>query len=151
MLTSTCQVPSTAKAYSLNYTVVPKEPLGFLTTFPLTGQSRPGVSTLNAPTAVTANAAIVPAGDNGDVSVFVTNDTELIIDINGYFAPPASGGLSLYNLAPCRVYDCAPKLERSLSSTAWASMSQAAVVMPLPMRNLISSTRPSFPPTRCRS
>ena len=55
--------------------------------------------------AVTANAAIVPAGDNGDVSVFVTNDTELIIDINGYFAPPASGGLSLYNLAPCRVYD----------------------------------------------
>jgi sugar lactone lactonase YvrE len=105
VLTSTCQVPSTAKAYSLNYTVVPKEPLGFLTTFP-TGQTRPGVSTLNAPTGtVTANAAIVPAGDNGDVSVFVTNDTELIIDINGYFAPPASGGLSLYNLAPCRVYD----------------------------------------------
>jgi sugar lactone lactonase YvrE len=105
VLTSTCQVPSMARAYSLNYTVVPKEPLGFLTTFP-TGQTRPAVSTLNAPTGtVTANAAIVPAGDNGDVSVFVTNDTELIIDINGYFAPPASGGLSLYNLAPCRVYD----------------------------------------------
>jgi sugar lactone lactonase YvrE len=105
VLTSTCQVPSTAQAYSLNYTVIPKEPLGFLTTFP-TGQIQPGVSTLNAPTgSVTANAAIVPAGDNGDVSVFVTNDTELIIDINGYFAPPASGGLSLYNLAPCRVYD----------------------------------------------
>jgi len=103
--TSTCQVPAAAKAYSLNYTVVPKEPLGFLTTFP-TGQTRPVVSTLNAPTGtVTANAAIVPAGDNGDVSVFVTNNAELIIDINGYFAPPASGGLSLYNLAPCRVYD----------------------------------------------
>jgi hypothetical protein len=98
-------VPSTAKAYSLNYTVIPKEPLAFLTTFP-TGQTRPVVSTLNAQTGtVTANAAIVPSGDNGDLSVYVTNDSELIIDINGYFAPPASGGLSLYNLAPCRVYD----------------------------------------------
>ncbi len=105
VLMSTCQVPTAAKAYSLNYTVIPKEPLGYLTTFP-TGQTRPVVSTLNAPTgSVTANAAIVPAGDNGDISVYVTNSAELIIDINGYFAPPASGGLSLYNLAPCRVYD----------------------------------------------
>ena len=105
MLTSTCQVPGTAKAYSLNYTVLPKGPLGYLTTWP-TGQTRPMVSTLNATTGtITANAALVPAGDNGDLSVYVTNDTDLIIDINGYFAPPASGGLSLYNLTPCRVYD----------------------------------------------
>lgn len=103
--TSSCQVPASAKAYSLNYTVVPKKPLGYLTTWP-TGKDRPLVSTLNAPTGtITANAAIVPAGDNGDVSVFVTDDTELIVDINGYFAPPANGGLSLYNLEPCRVYD----------------------------------------------
>jgi len=105
VLTSSCQVPISAKAYSLNYTVVPKVPLTYLTTWP-TGQPRPVVSTLNAPTGtITANAAVVPAGDNGDLSVFVTQDTELIIDINGYFAPPASGGLSLYNLTPCRVYD----------------------------------------------
>src|SRR4051812_6567190 len=101
ILTSACNIPAAAKAYSLNYTVVPKEPrLGYLTIWP-TGQTRPGVSTTNAPTGtITANAAIVPAGDNGDVSVYVTHDTNLIIDINGYFAPPASGGLSLYNLAP---------------------------------------------------
>jgi hypothetical protein len=37
--------------------------------------------------------------------VFATNDTDLVIDIDGYFAPPASGGLSLYNLSPCRVLD----------------------------------------------
>src|SRR5437667_6327422 len=79
--------------------------LGFLTTWP-TGQSQPLVSTLNAPTgAVTANGAIVPAGTNGDVSVFVTNDSDLVIDINGYFAPAGPNGLSLFNLSPCRVLD----------------------------------------------
>jgi hypothetical protein len=94
-----------AQAYSLNYTSVPNGPLGFLTTWPA-GQSQPLVSTLNAPTgAVTANAAIVPAGTNGDISVFVTNNSDLVIDIDGYFAPAAGGGLSLYSLNPCRVLD----------------------------------------------
>lgn len=91
--------------YALNYTAVPKTPLSWLTTWPA-GQQRPLVSTLNAPTgAITANAALVPAGNNGNVSVYVTNDTDLIIDISGYFAPPATGGISLYNLVSCRVYD----------------------------------------------
>jgi len=107
ILSSSCNVPSTAQAYSLNFTSVPRGPLGFLTAWPA-GQTQPLVSTLNAPTGtVTANAAIVPAGTNGDVSVFVTNDSDLVIDINGYFAPPGTGtgGLSLYNLVPCRVLD----------------------------------------------
>jgi len=47
----------------------------------------------------------VPAGSNGDVSVFVTNNADLVIDVNGYFAPPGTGGLSLYALTPCRVLD----------------------------------------------
>ena len=34
-----------------------------------------------------ANAAIVPAGPNGAISIFVTNDCDVIIDVNGYFAP----------------------------------------------------------------
>ena len=105
VLTSSCQIPASARAYSLNYTVVPKVPLGYLTTWPA-GQNRPTVSTLNSPTgAITANAAVVPAGVNGDLSVYVTHATDLVIDINGYFAPPANGGLSLYNMTPCRVYD----------------------------------------------
>jgi hypothetical protein len=64
------------------------------------------VSTLNALTGtVTANAAIVPAGQNGDISVYPSQDTDLVIDINGYFAPEGPGGLSLYSTAPCRVLD----------------------------------------------
>jgi hypothetical protein len=105
ILSGPCNLPATAKAYSLNFTAVPKGPLGFLTTWPA-GQTQPLVSTLNANTgAVTANSAIVPAGTNGDISVFVTNDSDLVIDLNGYFAPPATGGLSLYALTPCRVLD----------------------------------------------
>jgi hypothetical protein len=29
----------------------------------------------------------------------------VILDVNGYFAPPATGGLSLYTVEPCRVID----------------------------------------------
>jgi hypothetical protein len=36
---------------------------------------------------VVANAAIVPAGTNGAISIYVTNPTQVILDINGYFAP----------------------------------------------------------------
>jgi hypothetical protein len=36
---------------------------------------------------VVANAAIVPAGANAAISVFVTQPTHVVLDINGYFAP----------------------------------------------------------------
>ena len=106
LLSGSCNIPSTAQAYSLNYTVAPVgATLGFLTTWP-TGQTQPLVSTLNAPVRTSiSNAAIVQAGTNGAVSVFVSDDSSLTIDINGYFAPPAVGGLSLFNLTQCRVLD----------------------------------------------
>jgi uncharacterized repeat protein (TIGR03803 family) len=102
---SDCQIPPSAQAYSLNITAVPSGTLNYLTIWP-TGQAQPTASTLNAGTGtVTANAAIVPAGSNGDVSVFVTNDIELVMDVNGYFAPPAAGGANLYTTVPCRMLD----------------------------------------------
>lgn len=110
LLESPC-IPSSAnvQAYSLNFTVVPKTPGGvaYLTVWPQ-GQSKPLVSTLNDLTnTIVANAAIVPAGTGGEggVATYASNDTDLIIDINGYFAAPASGGLSFYALTPCRVID----------------------------------------------
>jgi hypothetical protein len=82
-----CNVPSTAVAYSVNVTVVPDGPLGFLTAWP-TGAPLPDVSTLNSwDGSVVANAAIVQAGTNGAISVFVTDPTHVVLDINGYFAP----------------------------------------------------------------
>jgi hypothetical protein len=100
-----CVVPATAQAYSLNLTAVPPGPLGYLTVWPK-GGSQPTVSTLNDQTGtIVANAAIVPAGAGGEISVFPLNDTNLVIDIDGYFAPPATGGLALYAVIPCRVFD----------------------------------------------
>ncbi len=101
-----CGIPASAQAYSLNFTAVPHGSLGYLTVWP-TGLPQPYVSTLNAPTAtVTANAAIVPAGTSGSINAFATNDTDLVIDANGYFAPAGNpGALSLYNFQPCRVLD----------------------------------------------
>ena len=102
---SACGIPAGAQAYALNMTVVPTAPVGYLTTWPA-GSPQPVVSTLNAPTGtVTSNAAIVPAGVNGAIAVYVTNATNLIIDINGYFAPPGAGSLDFYTATPCRVLD----------------------------------------------
>ena len=102
-----CNTPDGAAAYSLNLTVVPRQPLGSLMVWPA-GQSQPSVSTLYSPTGdVVANAAMVQAGQNGKVAVYPSSDTDLIIDIDGYYAPASSapGGLSLYTLMPCRPLD----------------------------------------------
>ncbi len=51
----------------------------------------------------------MPAGTSGNISVFVSDDADVILDIDGYFAPQAAGGLSLYATTPCRVIDTRPK------------------------------------------
>jgi hypothetical protein len=100
-----CGVPSNASAYSLNVTAVPHGPLAYLTLWPA-GESQPHVSTLNAFTGtITANAAVVRAGVDSSISVYSSNATDLVVDINGYFAPPGIGGLSLYRMTPCRLVD----------------------------------------------
>jgi hypothetical protein len=105
VLSSSCSLPAGAAAYSLNMTVVPPGTLNYLTAWP-TGTEQPLVSTLNDDTGtVVANAAITPAGAGGSIDVFVTQQTHLIIDVNGYFAPLGAGGLQFFALTPCRVVD----------------------------------------------
>jgi hypothetical protein len=106
ILASPCGLPANAQAYSLNFAAVPKGPsVGFMTAWP-DGQARPLVASLNDPTGtVLSNAVIVPAGTGGAVDVFTTDNTDLVIDINGYFAPQGPSGLSLYTVTPCRVLD----------------------------------------------
>jgi N-acetylneuraminic acid mutarotase len=103
---TTCGIPTSATAYSLNITALPHGPLTYITAWPQ-GQSMPLASVLNALTGtVVANAALIPAGSpNGGVSVYASNDTDLVIDADGYFAPPDTGGLSFYAASPCRVLD----------------------------------------------
>jgi uncharacterized repeat protein (TIGR01451 family) len=100
-----CNIPVMARAYSLNVTAVPSGALGYLTAWP-TGQSQPGTTTLSATTGVvTGNAALVAAGTSGSIDLFASNTTDVVIDINGYFAPTGTGGQSLYTILPCRVLD----------------------------------------------
>ena len=105
---SGCGIPATALAYSLNVTVVPRAPLGYLTVWP-GAASRPLVSTLNsADGRVKANAAIVPIGSGAStIAAFATSDTDLVLDINGYFIDPElkPNALAFYPLSPCRISD----------------------------------------------
>jgi len=59
-----------------------------LTLWPQTA-AQPLVSTLNAVDgAVTSNMSAVPSGGlNAGISAFTTNNTHLILDMSGYFAP----------------------------------------------------------------
>lgn len=87
MTASACGLPTAAQGYSLNATVVPPGPFGYLTLWP-SGQNRPVVSTLNAlDGAITSNAAIVPVGNLGSISGFVDSRSHLLLDVSGYFAP----------------------------------------------------------------
>ncbi len=98
---------SSAKTYSLNVTLVPIDngPVSYLTIWPA-GQTQPVVSLMNSLDGrIKANAAIVPAGTSGGVSIYVTNTTNVVVDIDGYFAPPSGSTLQFYPLTPCRVAD----------------------------------------------
>jgi hypothetical protein len=82
-----CSVPTNAQAFVMNATVVPSGPLGFLTLWP-DGTPQPLVSTLNAGDgAVMSNMAIVGT-TNGSIDAFASSDTQLILDVSGYFALP---------------------------------------------------------------
>ncbi|BDC48492.1 hypothetical protein F183_A08080 [Bryobacterales bacterium F-183] len=102
-----CSIPASAKAYALNITAIPRTTLGYLTVWP-TGQPQPVVSTLNAPTgAITANGAITVAGSNGSIDVFANGDTDLLVDVTGYFDIDVAGAATLpyYTINPCRMAD----------------------------------------------
>src|SRR5262249_29300186 len=95
---------------SFNFTALPYpslgHALGYLEIWPTDQRPSNPVSTLNNPTGTyVANAALVPAGTAGKITVYASGDTDLLIDVNGYFSNTGSGGLSLYPVNPCRVLD----------------------------------------------
>jgi Beta-propeller repeat len=133
ILASSCGLPANAQAYSLNFAAVPKGPsLAFLAAWPA-GQAQPLVASLNDATGtVLSNAVIVPAGVGGSVNVFATDATDLVIDINGYFAPQGPGGLSLYTVTPCRVLDSRlPEGSPPFSTTRDVNVTAASCGVPV--------------------
>jgi IPT/TIG domain/Metallo-peptidase family M12 len=88
-LTSTCGVPTTAKAISVNLTVTGATAPGFVSLFPGDGIA-PATSNINFATGQTrANNAVVLLATNGSGSLAVLNGAagtvHFILDVNGYF------------------------------------------------------------------
>jgi len=88
-------IPSDATAVLVNVTAAgPVEP-GFITVH-ARGESRPSASNLNyVPGSNTANVAIARLGIGGDICVFTSAPTNVIVDVAGYFTgtpPPSAGG-----------------------------------------------------------
>jgi len=104
-----CQIP-VASAYSTQLTLAPGEltngnPVAFLTAWPA-GVGRPNISNMNAFFGyAVANSGIIPASSNGSINVFALDATNLIIDVNGYFAPDdgTGRGLLYFPTTQCKV------------------------------------------------
>lgn len=98
-----CPVP-VAAAYSVTVTVVPTLTLAYLTAWP-SGRGQPNVSSMNSPSGrVLANSIFLPASSDGSVNIFAFDKADIIVDINGYFAPDDGvNGLFYYPARQCRL------------------------------------------------
>jgi lysyl endopeptidase len=89
IVTGTCGVPSTAKAVSVNVTVVGAAADGFMTLYP-SDQSLPPASTVNFQAGQTrGNNAIIGLATDASGGITVANGSagtaHFILDVNGYF------------------------------------------------------------------
>ncbi len=96
-LTGRCGIAVAAQAVSLNVTVTNAQGPGFILIYPL-GAAQPVVSTLNYSAGQTvANAAVVALGTGGGVTVVAgVSGTDLILDVNGYYAATGAGAQNTF-------------------------------------------------------
>ena len=102
-------VPANAAAVTGNITVVPSG-AGYLTLFP-SDAAQPTVANSNFGVGeITNNVFTVGLGatgpDAGAFKIFASATTHVIVDVTGYYAPPATGGLYFHPLAtPVRLLE----------------------------------------------
>jgi hypothetical protein len=131
-------IPSGVDAYSLNVTATTTQGPGFILIYPQ-GGAQPPVSTLNyLANETVANAAIVPAGINGGVTVIAgVSGTNLIIDINGYFSDQYNPGVSFHAVS-------------GTVAPAILGENTSSVVGAIAIRGVITSTTPGLSSTALR-
>jgi hypothetical protein len=94
---NTCGIPTNAKAVTGNITTV-QSGGGYLTIYP-SDAAQPTVANSNfAPNEILNNVFTVGLGADGAFKIFVTSNTDVVVDITGYYAPPATGGLYFHPL-----------------------------------------------------
>ncbi|MBS1791366.1 MAG: S8 family serine peptidase [Acidobacteria bacterium] len=99
-------IPANAKALTGNITTV-ESGGGFLTLYP-SGVTRPLVANSNfAANQILNNVFTVALGaSDGAFNIFVTTNTNVVVDITGYYAPPSASGLYFHPLPkPVRLMD----------------------------------------------
>jgi hypothetical protein len=84
-IAGTTRVPAGATAAVLNITAVDAVGSGFLTVFP-SDRDQPVVSSVNFEVGVPRpNSVIAPIGADGKIKVFASNQTDVIVDVMGWF------------------------------------------------------------------
>ena len=95
-------VPSNATAVALNVTAVTPSSSGFITVWPC-GVARPATSNVNyAASGIVPNGVIAPIGSGGKVCFYSMSETDLIVDVAGWFAGDAFVGITPSRLADTR-------------------------------------------------
>ncbi len=99
-------VPAGATAVIVNVTVTDTTSTGFLTVYPA-GTPRPLASNLNwVPQETIANLVTVQIGAGGAISFYNSvGSTDVVVDLQGYFAPPSGSAGGEVALAPARITD----------------------------------------------
>ena len=95
---NTCGIPAAAKAITGNITTVDSGG-GYLTIYP-SDVTQPNAANSNYnPNEILNNVFTVGLGAaDGAFKIFVTSNTDVVVDITGYYAPPATGGLYFHPL-----------------------------------------------------
>lgn len=93
-----------ATAVSANFTVAGQAGPGHLRVFACS-PTLPEVSTVNFETSPAANQAIVPLSNAGELCLYASTDTHVIVDVNGRFVTDAPTTTTFTPRAPTRVYD----------------------------------------------
>jgi hypothetical protein len=124
----TARVPAGATAVVLNVTATDTTSAGYLTLYPA-GEAAPVASNLNwAAGGTVANLAIVPVGSGGAVTIRnASGRADVLVDLQGYFAPVGSASGYYVPLTPTRIADTRPLSGEPLSGQGLGPRSELSV------------------------
>ncbi len=117
------EVPATATAVIVNVTAVRPTAPGFLTVSPdVVSTSRPSTSTLDYLAGEVVPNRAVTGLSAGALSVYSSADSDVLVDLVGWYGPAADGGQRYTALTPARLLDTrtglgAPRAQAGSGST----------------------------------
>jgi hypothetical protein len=101
-------IPAGASAVTVNVTAVDSGGAGYVQVIPTGGAALRSSSTLNVDAIgqTIPNASFAPLNADGQLTVFTTFPTDILIDVSGYFTPSAQSAAGrLVPLTPTRILD----------------------------------------------